>query len=328
LTHKTVLSGLLVLLGTVLPVAHGQGGPPFRTDDPDTPGNRNWEINFGLVGQRNPGAGSYQVPDLDINYGLGDRIQLKYEIPLALQETAPQPASGGMPATPGLVVGGVGESYPGVKWRFYEHHPGDPWLAGRFGTGLLGVFGRHGSGVSPPAEGSEEKPTNFSLSTYPQLALNNPTNAVARGVVATGPNFFLPLEFNGHIGWLRYNGEFGYNFGNKTVAQSWGRGLLLGHEFSESTEAYVEIYDIQDANRVAPGSTKQRQTTVGGGGRRALNKSKTLNLLLMGARSFQTITANNSQPSWIAYVGLQVLFGPQAQDAPKVEQKMPKDSGK
>jgi hypothetical protein len=32
--------------------------------------------------------------------------------------------------------------------------------------------------------------------------------------------------------------------------------------------------------------------------------------LLMGGRSFQTITAANNQPSWIAYIGLQVLLGP------------------
>jgi hypothetical protein len=58
--------------------ALGQGGPPFRTDDPETPGDHHWEIKFGSIGDRNPAAGAYQVPDFDINYGLGDRIQLKY----------------------------------------------------------------------------------------------------------------------------------------------------------------------------------------------------------------------------------------------------------
>ena len=41
-----------------------------------------------------------------------------------------------------------------------------------------------------------------------------------------------------------------------------------------------------------------------------MNKANTLNLLLMGGRSFQTVSVNNSQPSWIAYVGFQVLLGP------------------
>ena len=48
----------------------------------------------------------------------------------------------------------------------------------------------------------------------------------------------------------------------------------------------------------------------------------------MAGRSFQTITAaaNNSQPSWIAYVGLQVLLGPAEPIAPaQVEQKLPNE---
>ena len=41
---------------------------------------------MGFVGERNPVAGSYEVPNIDINYGLGHRIQLKYEVPLSIQE--------------------------------------------------------------------------------------------------------------------------------------------------------------------------------------------------------------------------------------------------
>src|SRR5580658_6723923 len=102
--------------------AHAQGGPPFRTDDPDTPGNKHWEINFGWIGDRNPQAGAYQVPDIDINYGLGDRVQLKYELPIAIEEIRP------LPGQPGSVIAGLGESLLGIKWRFYEHHPDDPWI--------------------------------------------------------------------------------------------------------------------------------------------------------------------------------------------------------
>ncbi len=83
---------LTIVLGAVSATAHAQGGPPFRTDDPETPGNRHWEVNFGFVGDRNATSGAYQVPDFDFNYGLGDRIQLKYELPIALEETRPQAA--------------------------------------------------------------------------------------------------------------------------------------------------------------------------------------------------------------------------------------------
>ena len=34
--------------------AHAQGGPPFITDDPGTPGNRQWEINVGWLGTHIP----------------------------------------------------------------------------------------------------------------------------------------------------------------------------------------------------------------------------------------------------------------------------------
>jgi hypothetical protein len=151
------------------------------------------------------------------------------------------------------------------------------------------------------------------------MSLDNPTRSVPRGVVASGPNVFLPLEVNARIGPIRINGDVGYNFGNRNLPQSWSRGLLAGHEFSDRTEVYAEIYDTQDANTLpvgrgvgqfASGHPKQRETTLDIGGRQALNEAKTLNLLLMGGRSFQTVTASNGQPGWISYVGLQVLFAP------------------
>jgi len=308
--------------------AHAQAGPPFRTDDPETPGNKHWEINFGWIGDRNPAAGAYQVPDFDFNYGLGDRLQLKYEIPIAIEETRPQPAAGEQPAVPGHVIGGLGESLLGIKWRFYEHHPGDMAFRDRFGTGLLSVFGAGpraepqpaaASGDAPGAAEAPEQLVNLSIGTYPQLFLDNPTRSVPRGLVAPGPNFYLPFEVNGRIGPIRFDGEVGYNFGNHALPQSWGRGLIVGHEFSDRTEAYIELYDQQDANRIragqgvgnfATGYPKQRETTLGVGGRQAVNKPGTLNLLLMWGRSFQTVSVTNSQPSWIAYVGMQVLLGP------------------
>ncbi len=320
--------------------AGAQGGPPFRTDDPETPGNGHWEVNFGWIGDRNPGSGAYQVPDFDFNYGLGDRIQLKYEIPIAIEETRPVPATPLATAQPGQVIGGLGESLLGIKWRFYERHPDDPWVKNRFGTGLLNAFShrRAPAGETAAALGgasAAEPLVNFSVSTYPQIFLDNPTRAVGRGLVAPGPSVYLPLEVNGRLGPIRFDGEVGYNFGNHAVPQSWGRGLLLGHEFGERTEAYVEFYDQQEANRIAPGqglgqfatgTPKQRETTLGLGGRRALNRKKTFNLLLMAGRSVQTVSANSGQPSWIAYAGFQVLLGPNGPVTPQVEQKAPNES--
>ncbi len=104
-THsmRTLCIFLLLCLATLARV-HAQGGPPFITDDPGTPGNRHWEINVGWLGSHNPAWGNYQLPDLDINYGWGDRVQLKYEIPLAVSEDANH-----------TTIAGLGDSFPGVK---------------------------------------------------------------------------------------------------------------------------------------------------------------------------------------------------------------------
>src|SRR3984885_1437927 len=41
------------MLAAILAVsAHAQGGPPLVTDDPDTPGNGNWEINAAVIGEQ------------------------------------------------------------------------------------------------------------------------------------------------------------------------------------------------------------------------------------------------------------------------------------
>jgi hypothetical protein len=312
-------AALIPFLASVVGSALAQAGPPFRTDDPETPGNKHWEINFGWVGDRNPAAGAYQIPDFDINYGLGDRIQLKYELPIAIEENRVlPPVTETQPVVPGSVLAGLGQSLLGVKWRFYQHHPGDPWI-GRTPSLVSQPTPGQGDGQEPTGPQPIEPKIDFSLGTYPQLSLNNPTGSVRRGIVASGPDFLLPLEANVRLGPIRLDGEVGYHFGNQSLPQSWIRGMIAGHEFSDSTEAYVEIYDQQDANRLPPGrgvgqfatgQSKQRETTLGLGGRQALNKEKNLILLLMGGASFQTVTVNNSQPTWIAYVGLQVLLGP------------------
>jgi len=88
----------------------GQGGPPMRTDDPGTPGNGNWEINFAAAADRRPGERFYEAPLLDVNYGLGERMQLKFEIPWVVRET-----------DNAATKNGLGNSLVGFKWRFHEN---------------------------------------------------------------------------------------------------------------------------------------------------------------------------------------------------------------
>jgi hypothetical protein len=104
------LALLAVLVAVALPrLASAQGGPPMRTDDPGTPGNRNWEINIGLTADRRASERQFGAPELDINYGAGDRVQLNFEIPWVVRGTDSGPTQNGL-----------GNSGLAVKWRFYQ----------------------------------------------------------------------------------------------------------------------------------------------------------------------------------------------------------------
>ena len=46
----------------------------MATDDPGTPGDGKWEINLGVIGTHQRDGWLVDVPDADINYGLGDHI--------------------------------------------------------------------------------------------------------------------------------------------------------------------------------------------------------------------------------------------------------------
>jgi hypothetical protein len=255
-------------------LAFGQGGPPFLSDDPDTPGNRNWEINMGFVGERNPAGGSYEVPNLDINYGLGHRVQLKYELPLSISEMR----GGG-----DHVAAGLGNSLLGLKYRFYAHHP-----------------------QAETRDEAGERESTFGLSVYPQVMLNNPTRSVAREIVEPGPQLLLPLEASMKAGPIRMSGEIGYWFTSKDVPHSWIRGVVVGHEFRKDTELYLELYDQEDVTGIG-GKPKARESTLGIGGRLPIAGSSSLRLLGMAGRSLVAPSATNGQPSWVAYVGIQYL---------------------
>lgn len=89
-------------------LARAQGGPPMITDDPGTPGDGHWEINVALTTEHRPGERVTEMPLLDVNYGVGERLQLKYEAAwLRLDE------GGGR-------RDGLSNSLVGVKWRFYD----------------------------------------------------------------------------------------------------------------------------------------------------------------------------------------------------------------
>jgi hypothetical protein len=65
-----------MLVEAVARVAFAQGGPPMITDDPGTPGNGNWENNLAIVFEHRHNETSIETPEIDLNYGVGEHIQL------------------------------------------------------------------------------------------------------------------------------------------------------------------------------------------------------------------------------------------------------------
>jgi len=59
------------------------------TDDPGTPGDGKWENNFAIAFEHRPGETAYDVPAIELNYGVGAHIQLSLQTePVLLKRTA------------------------------------------------------------------------------------------------------------------------------------------------------------------------------------------------------------------------------------------------
>ena len=96
-----MLSGVIEL--------RGQGGPPMITDDPGTPGPNKWEINLAVAWANRPAETSLDLPAIDLNYGLGERIQLTLQTaPVLLKRRERGP------------IWGLGATEAALKWRFLD----------------------------------------------------------------------------------------------------------------------------------------------------------------------------------------------------------------
>jgi hypothetical protein len=107
-SFSRIILGLGLSLGAAT-VAAAEGSPPLITDDPGTPGNGHWEINVGVSTERRPGERISEAPVVDLNFGVGERLQLTYEVPYLVQR-----------ADGGANVSGFGNSTFSVKWRFLD----------------------------------------------------------------------------------------------------------------------------------------------------------------------------------------------------------------
>jgi hypothetical protein len=79
------------------------------TDDPGTPGPGKWENNIAFAFEHRDGETSYDVPAIDLNYGVGEHIQLTLQTaPVILKREDHGP------------IGGLGGTEAAVKWRFFD----------------------------------------------------------------------------------------------------------------------------------------------------------------------------------------------------------------
>ena len=251
-----------VLLGIALSASaslFAQGGPPFLTNDPGTPGNMNWEINVGYIPFFYSNQSVSHTPDLDINFGIGDRIQLTYENAwLRVQN-------------PGSATKfGLGQSNPGVKWRFYD--------AGEKG---------------------------WSISTFPQFFLNNPNDAVKRGITPRSSSFLMPAEFSKKFGPVDVDMEAGYLVVHKGP-DSWITGIVVGHEFTPKLELDLEFYNQGTFHPAT--DTPRNVPSFDLGGRYKLHSP--VLLLFMAGRSLEA--ASPTRPYFLGYIGVQILLPPKS----------------
>jgi hypothetical protein len=61
------------------------------TDDTETVPKHHFEINTAFTMERGRDGAIYGVPDVDFNYGLNKRMQLRIEIPWVLLHDSGQP---------------------------------------------------------------------------------------------------------------------------------------------------------------------------------------------------------------------------------------------
>ena len=88
------------------------------SDDTGTPGNGNWEINVVFAGDISKDSEAFELPLMDINYGIGNRLQLRYEVPYVVTRNTRFDENGERTTEQ---ASGFSNSNVGLKYRFYDN---------------------------------------------------------------------------------------------------------------------------------------------------------------------------------------------------------------
>ncbi len=175
------------------------------TDDPGTPGDGHWEINTALTTEHRSGERATEMPLLDINYGIGDRLQLKYE------------ASWLRVSGDGGSHDGLSNSLAGVKWRFYDAGE-KAWQISTYPQ-----IGFNNPGSHSNERGLADRGTSLLL---PFEVMKD----------------FGPFSFNTDFGIVRHSGETEW-FGGVALGREVSKGVELAAELH--WEAGARFHDTE-----------------------------------------------------------------------------------
>lgn len=183
------------------PVEMTVGSPPMISDDTDTPGPGIWEVNLVLDGAWSRDRRSFETPLVDLNYGIGERLQLKYEVPYALEHSTESDATGERIR---VSERGVGDSIVGLKYRFYD-----------------------------------DEDRGFSLGIYPQVRFRTP--GARRALSAGGTSFILPLLLTKEFESFSITADLGIERSTLEDHSDYFASVGLGTRITDRLAVMVEI---------------------------------------------------------------------------------------
>jgi hypothetical protein len=130
LVRHVLACGLLLATAA----AHAQGGPPMLSDDPETVPDGHWELNLAVTGLRTDSTRDLEWLRVDLNYGYGERMQLKFEVPVTSHTEL------------GASHAGLGSSNVGVRIRFIDEDRAGVAVSTypQYSFDLLASSARHG----------------------------------------------------------------------------------------------------------------------------------------------------------------------------------------
>ncbi|MGH9949512.1 MAG: hypothetical protein ACRD6X_20245 [Pyrinomonadaceae bacterium] len=169
-----------------------------------------------------------------------------------------------------------------------------PWIIQhRNGQQSLSGLGNTNIGVRWRFRDEKEK-HRVALSIYPQIEFNTGGTARRRGLVDSGPEFLMPLQWQTQVGKFGINGDVGYRFkrGEDEVIY----GIVVGREFSRF-ELLGEIHGTGPSGRLS-----ESEVVYNFGSRIPI--SPHANLIMSVGKSVR----RNFDPRFIGYAGIQVNF--------------------